>query len=519
MFKKLNILIFKPNLRLRYYSLAPLPNNNEEQIRKLPKITCKRTNLNLLGTEIIKPNIKFGDIPLVSNGWKHRKSKGDFFKIHALEDYQICKPYRNLNSLNELKISNEFIENLKNEFNIENITQIQDESIQQIQNMNHVLIAAETGCGKTLAYLLPILQQILTRKRNGFQTKDFNTPLGLILTPGRELAEQIGNVAERLCQGTDIKIKTILGGNTKQKMLNPEFEDIDLLIGSIGVISKLTTNQIYRMKQVRHVVLDEADTLLDDSFSDKLCYFLRRFPFHKNHIQDLNDKIIGTQLILVSATMPTNIQDLLSRVINTETIHEIISSNLHYLMLNITHNFIRMNKSDRPSQLLTLVKTELRKNHPLIIFGNKTSTCDFISIFLNNHGVNCINLNGDMPKNFRYGQFEKFQNGDYNVLSTTDVASRGLDTTRAKHVINFDFPLHVSDYIHRCGRIGRAGVNNKKCYVTNFISSLREIELVQKIEHSARTGNLLPNVNANITNIIKQRIIKNIGDEELVNIL
>lgn len=278
MFKKLNILIFKPNLRLRYYSLAPLPNNNEEQIRKLPKITCKRTNLNLLGTEIIKPNIKFGDIPLVSNGWKHRKSKGDFFKIHALEDYQICKPYRNLNSLNELKISNEFIENLKNEFNIENITQIQDESIQQIQNMNHVLIAAETGCGKTLAYLLPILQQILTRKRNGFQTKDFNTPLGLILTPGRELAEQIGNVAERLCQGTDIKIKTILGGNTKQKMLNPEFEDIDLLIGSIGVISKLTTNQIYRMKQVRHVVLDEADTLLDDSFSDKLCYFLRRFP-------------------------------------------------------------------------------------------------------------------------------------------------------------------------------------------------------------------------------------------------
>jgi ATP-dependent RNA helicase DDX28 len=117
-----------------------------------------------------------------------------------------------------------------------------------------------------------------------------------------------------------------------------------------------------------------------------------------------------------------------------------------------------------------------------------------------------------MQMHFRVGRFEKFQEGNVNVLSTTDVASRGLDTTRAKHIINFDFPLHVADYIHRCGRAGRVGSSND-CYVTNFVSSQREIDLVQKIEHAARTNGLLQDVNANITNIIRKHIMKDIEQE------
>jgi ATP-dependent RNA helicase DDX28 len=210
--------------------------------------------------------------------------------------------------------------------------------------------------------------------------------------------------------------------------------------------------------------------------------------------------------------MPTNINELLQEIIDTRSLQEIVSPNLHRLMRNVPQKFLRMNKSDRPAHLLELAKTETRKNRPLIIFGNKSQTSDYVSLFLNDNGIECINLNGDMQMHFRVGRFEKFQEGNVNVLSTTDVASRGLDTTRAKHIINFDFPLHVADYIHRCGRAGRVG-SSKDCYVTNFVSSQREIDLVQKIEHAARTNGLLQDVNANITNIIRKHIMKDIEQE------
>lgn len=215
---------------------------------------------------------------------------------------------------------------------------------------------------------------------------------------------------------------------------------------------------------------------------------------------------MGTQLLLASATMPTNTREILQRVIDVETIREVVSPQLHYLMPHVTQKFLRMSKADRPANLLTLAKQNLSKRRPLIVFSNKSATSDYVSIFLNNNGINCVNLNGDMLMKIRIGRFEQFQSGNCDVLSTTDVGSRGLDTTRARHVLNFDFPLHVSDYIHRCGRIGRVSSLDRSL-VTNFISSRREIDVVQRIEHAARTGGLLPDVNANIKNIINKRIL------------
>lgn len=235
------------------------------------------------------------------------------------------------------------------------------------------------------------------------------------------------------------------------------------------------------------------------------------FQFHKNHLQDLSDKIVGCQLILASATMPTNTNEILQNVINPETIVRVVSPNLHRLLSHVPQRFLRINKSDRPVQLLSIVKSDLQKSRPLIIFANKSATSDFINIFLNNNGINCVNLNGDMLQKIRLGRFHKFQTGDVNVLATTDVASRGLDTTRVRHVVNFDFPLYVSDYIHRCGRTGRVG-SEENCFITNFVSSAREIDLVNKIEHSARTGQELEDVNANIKGIIQERIKREIED-------
>ncbi|EDW77698.1 uncharacterized protein Dwil_GK24632 [Drosophila willistoni] len=474
--------------------------NIKSNIKTQPLISCRRTQFNLLQHE--REDAKFGTLELASKGWLHNKSKGDHFTLNPwLTSDHLQQEMQPVESLN-LALDQQLQENLYEHLQIRKLTPIQSKAMPLMLDNFHTLIAAETGCGKTLAYLLPILDKLLKTKRE----RCLNTPRALILTPGRELATQIAQVTERLIKGTDLKVKCLLGGQTKQLMMNPEFEEVDVLVATLGALSKLVTTGIYRMEQVRHVVLDEADTMLDDSFTDKLTYFLKRFPFHLNHLGDKNT--VGTQLVLASATLPTNTREILQRIIDVDTIREVVSPHLHHLMPHVQQKFLRITKADRPANLLSLVKQDMSKKRPVIVFSNKSVTSDYVSIFLNNMGVNCLNLNGDMLMKIRLGRFEQFQTGECDILSTTDVGSRGLDTTRARHVINFDFPLHVSDYIHRCGRIGRVGNVMQKCLVTNLISSRREIEVVQRIEHAARTGGLLPNVNANIKNIINRRIME-----------
>ncbi|XP_033161519.1 probable ATP-dependent RNA helicase DDX28 [Drosophila mauritiana] len=466
-----------------------------------PLISCRRRQFDL--TQYERTDAKFGSLSLASKGWLHNKSKGDFFILNAsVRGEELQQEMQAVDEFLEstgMRIHPQLLENLRVELGIKLLTGIQKQGMPVVHGKEHCLIAAETGCGKTITYLLPILDKLL--QKEVVTERKLNTPRILILTPGRELATQIAGVTEKLTQGTNLKVQSLLGGNTKQLMMNPQFEEVDILVATLGALSKLVTTGIYRMEQVRHLVLDEADTLLDDTFTDKLSYFLRRFPFHLVEKEDA-----GTQMILASATMPTNTREILHKVIDVDTIREVVSPHLHRLMPHVTQKFLRLSKADRPATLMSLVKHDLAKRRPLIVFSNKSTTSDFVSIFLNNSGVNCLNLNGDMLMKIRLGRFEQFQNGHCDVLSTTDVGSRGLDTTRARHVVNFDFPLHVSDYIHRCGRIGRVG-NMDKALVTNLISSRREIDVVQRIEHAARTGGLLPDVNANIRNIINKRIV------------
>ncbi|XP_063702086.1 probable ATP-dependent RNA helicase DDX28 [Culicoides brevitarsis] len=496
----------------RFLSTSSIVLCNKNVVQREPIITCKRPEFDLYSDDKIPGNKSFKSIPLASEKWTHPKSAsaGDFFIIHP---HKPRTPYEDSNfekwgaEFKKFDFDEILLENLANN-ELSRSTWVQNQAIPLILNNQHVLIAAETGCGKTLAYLLPLIQRLIkTKERLG--ERPFNSPLLLLLTPGRELAEQIETVAREMTKGTDLKVKLILGGHTKQLMMNPTFEDMDILIGSVGGISKLTTSKILRMNHCRHVVLDEADTLLDDSFLNKMQWFLNKFPFHKNHLQDLSDQIIGCQLILASATMPHNTNEVLQSVINPETIVRVVSPNLHRLMTHVPQRFLRISKMNRSPQLLSIVKSDLKSGRPVMIFANESATSDYISIFLNNNGINCINLHGQMLQKIRVGRFQQFQQGEVNVISTTDVASRGLDTTRVKHVVNFDFPFYISDYIHRCGRVGRVG-SAENCYITNFVSNAATINLVNRIEHAARTGQELENVNANIKGQIQERIKRQI---------
>lgn len=167
---------------------------------------------------------------------------------------------------------------------------------------------------------------------------------------------------------------------------------------------------------------------------------VRSFQFYKNHMPD--DPMapsVGAQLIMASATMPMNTTELLQTIIDPSTIHEVVSPQLHRIVPHIEQSFCRMNKMGRPVELLRLVRTDIEKRRPIIVFCNKSATSDYVSMFLNENGVGCVNLNGDMPADMRLGQFAKFQSGIVDVLATTDMASRGLDTTRVRGINCFCF--------------------------------------------------------------------------------
>lgn len=276
----------RTNTLQRYVATKPALKRNPKAIQQHKDsgqpaiIQCKRPSFNLYTPE--EAHCKFGTLPLASAGWLHQKSKGDWFTINATVTEQ--EKSREMTDMQEffsssgMTFDEVLIENMKNELDIKQLTSVQSQGWPKIFDYRHTLIAAETGCGKTLCYLAPIIQRIVQRKQSAVNQRKMNSPLAIILTPGRELASQIGNVARRLCTDMDVRVKTILGGNTKQLMIHPDFDDVDVVVASVGALSKLVTTGIYRMDHVRHVILDEADTLLDDSFSDKLVHFLKRFP-------------------------------------------------------------------------------------------------------------------------------------------------------------------------------------------------------------------------------------------------
>ncbi|XP_063240676.1 probable ATP-dependent RNA helicase DDX28 isoform X2 [Bacillus rossius redtenbacheri] len=482
LFSKLQVKVKENPRRFRRKKWLQTAHPGKMSERKIgpPIIKCKNEELNHYKSLTYG---KFDVIPLASKGWLHRKSKGDYFVIH--EHSQIPARSEQPASFLDLGLSEEVVGILRRS-GITEPTQIQEAGIPAVSSGRNVLLAAETGCGKTLAYLLPLVQQLAAAAAGDSAPGDpFNSPLALVVTPSRELAAQIGELANNFSRSLLFASKYLVGGRTKRKMMNPSFEKVDLLVASLGALSKLTSAGVYNMKRVRHIVLDEADTLLDDSFNEKLRHFLRRFPLQVT--DGVNER--RTQL-----TLP-------------ESLERVTTGRLHRIMPHVPQRFVRLGLSQRPAELLRLARADFENKVPVIVFSNKSATSDWVSMFLNENGVDCVNLNKDMPLALRKGVFEKFQRGEANVISCTDIGSRGLDTVRVKHVINYEFPLYMADYIHRCGRTGRVG-SLEGCHVTNFVSGKLDVKLVQAIELAARTTDALPNVNANISRVIGFRALK-----------
>ncbi|XP_047383872.1 probable ATP-dependent RNA helicase DDX28 [Sciurus carolinensis] len=208
-------------------------------------------------------------------------------------------------------------------------------------------------------------------------------------------------------------------------------------------------------------MMDEADTRLDESFLDLVDYILE-----KNHIAqdptDLEDPFNPeAQLVLVGATFPEGVSQLLNKVGSPGSLTTITTSQLHCIMPYVRQTFLRLKGAQKVAELLQILK-QRDKEKPaasgtVLVFCNSSSTVNWLGYILDDPKFKHQRLQGQMPASVRAGIFQCFQKGSQDILLCTDIASRGLHSTHVELVVNYNFPLTLQDYIHRAGRVGRLG--------------------------------------------------------------
>ncbi|WP_198002021.1 DEAD/DEAH box helicase [Archaeoglobus veneficus] len=315
---------------------------------------------------------------------------------------------------------------------IEEPTEIQTKAIPLVEKGFDVVAQSETGSGKTLAFAIPIIEAAETGK--GIQA--------LVLTPTRELANQIENEFRRFSRHKGLRIANIHGGVP----IEPQIRDLrraDVVVGTPGRLLDHVRRKTVDFSRVEYFVIDEADRMLDMGFIDDVKAIMRCTPKTR-------------QSLLFSATIPPEVRALASRYMkNPKTIRtkELVDPKL------LNQYYYDVDDSEKFSMLVHLLRKENPKK--ALVFTNMRKTSDIVAKNLFMHGFKASVLHGGLTQSKRDRMMERFRKGEIRVLVATDVASRGLDVKGVTHVFNYDVPSKAEDYIHRIGRTARAGKNGK----------------------------------------------------------
>uniref|UniRef100_UPI00398F3620 probable ATP-dependent RNA helicase DDX28 n=1 Tax=Pristiophorus japonicus TaxID=55135 RepID=UPI00398F3620 len=465
---------------------------------------------------------KLAQVPLVSRGWKHRKAAGDYFVINntrsqppALpegEEREAARerPRGKVPSFGELGLCGELRDCLRDTMGISQPTRLQARTMAALLRGRNVLCAAEPGSGKTLSYLLPLLQRL------GSEGGEPGTsgPRSLVLVPSRELADQVEQVALTLAASLGLRVRAVGGGRGMGNVkLTLSRGPIDLLISTPGVLCKALRRDLVALCNLTHLVLDEADTLFDESFVDLLEDILQRTQI-ASHASETHGVERKAQLVVTGATFPGGVGELLGKITDLGSITTIKSKGLHHLMPHVRQKFVKVKRADKATDLLQMLKELVAEKAGVgvLVFCNSASTVNWLGYVLEDHGIKHSRLQGNMQAQKRSGIFGTFQQGLIDILLCTDIASRGLDTQRVQVVINYDFPLTLCDYIHRAGRVGRVG-SKVLGAVVSFVTHPWDVELVQKIETAARQKAILPGMESEIRQPVK-KILPQLSNNE-----
>lgn len=449
--------------------------------------------------------------PLASRGWKHRRSRRDHFSIERVQ--QEAPALRNLSSRGsfvDLGLEPRVLLALQEAVpEVVQPTSVQSKTIPSLLRGRHILCAAETGSGKTLSYLLPLFQRLL--RGPDLDSRSSTTPRGLVLVPSRELAEQVQAVAQSLGRHLGLQVIELGGGlgMSRLKLQLCKRPSADVLVATPGALWKALKSQLISLHHLNFIVLDEVDTLLDESFLELVDYILDKSSIAESPAELEDPFNPKAQLVMVGATFPEGLNQLLSKVTSPDSLTTITSSKLHCIMPHVRQTFMRLKGAEKVTELVQILKQrdKANKTEPsgtVLVFCNSASTVNWLGYILDDHKIQHLRLQGQMPATMRAGIFQSFQKGSQNVLVCTDIASRGLDSIHVEVVINYDFPPTLQDYIHRAGRVGRVG-SEVPGTVVSFVTHPWDVSLVQKIELAARRRRSLPGLTSSVRDPLPQQ--------------
>ena len=303
---------------------------------------------------------------------------------------------------------------------------------------------AQTGTGKTVAFLLACCHYLLTNPANPKRKK--NQPRALILAPTRELAIQIYRDAEVLSRHTGLSLGLVYGGTGYDEQKEMLEVGADILIGTPGRLIDFYKQALYDLSEAQVAVLDEADRMFDLGFIRDIRYLLRRMPSaHKR----LN--------LLFSATLSFKVMELAYEHMNNP--EEIKIETDAVVVAQVTEYSFYPAEEEKLPLLVNLLQ---RDNHQrILVFVNTRHGVEKVAAVLDANEISSGALSGDVPQRKREQLLEAFKRGERKVLVATDVAARGLHIPDVSHVYNFDLPQDADDYIHRIGRTARAGASGE----------------------------------------------------------
>ena len=317
-------------------------------------------------------------------------------------------------------------------------TPIQAKTLPITLKGNDIAGQAQTGTGKTMAFLIATFHHLLT---NECQSNK-NQPRALILAPTRELAVQIASDAELLVKHSDLKLALAYGGDGYEKQVEAIEKGVDILVGTTGRVIDYVKQGIINLDCIQVIVLDEADRMFDLGFIKDIRYLMRKCPKPEQRLT-----------MLFSATLSPRVRELAYEDMNNASYVEI--EPLQRTGHRIKEELFYPSNEDKMVLLLTLLEEEWPER--CMIFANTKQKCEEIWQYLLADGHRVGLLTGDIAQKKRLALLDSFTKGELDILVATDVAARGLHIPEVTHVFNYDLPDDREDYVHRIGRTGRAG--------------------------------------------------------------
>jgi ATP-independent RNA helicase DbpA len=345
-------------------------------------------------------------------------------------------------------------------------TPIQEQTIPLIRQGKDIIAQAKTGSGKTLAFALPLILKL---------DQDEHFPQALIIAPTRELSEQIAGECRKLAQyKKDVKIITLYGGTSLTKQVASLEKGADIIVGTPGRLLDHFSRETIHLGQIKTLILDEADRMLDMGFADDILKLVSNLPKER-------------QSLLFSATYPENIDKLTKVILKNPTEIELKSKEK---AVSIEEFVYAVENKDKA--LITTLQ-HYQPSLAIIFCNTKIKTVE-VSKMLENKGFDVATLNGDLEQYERQEMLLQFANGSLPILVATDLAARGLDIEAIDLVINYDTPMKTEDYTHRIGRTGRADKSGLAVSLCDEYG-LRKFSEIKPELKSTSMENLRPNKN------------------------